>query len=268
MQFEYAITLEDFREAINSMLPRANRIRPIYSLMYWLIVTAVLIHASIPLSVLYHHSSIFPEFPRKNLWMAISPSLCMTSVLITSLLFAPLIPESTQPKRKFNRAELSAFGLIWLLPAVWPQLSIGWNPSDANQLCAALVPWTIYFGLIRVVYARRRKRRVDEAWAKTRSAHRTNKIEVTQSGVSADDGMVAHRYQWSHFLRYGETAKLLLLTTEDGQLLIIAKRAVPDGPAMDELRMLTSENIKEGSFLNSAKAFPVILPVLEIAEGK
>jgi hypothetical protein len=279
MQFDYQMTIDDFREVSAAKSPSTKPAKPIRALL-WLPSFFFCVLIAIPRDVLFRGVNVrfllmFPIQPTQNLWVTIVPTLCVISLLATpSLQKAWADFRARRAKRCGQKAKpslivlkfLSYLPMVWIIPAVWPPLAIEWTPSDGQVLAAALAPWWLYLSVIGYLAARQRNRAVDDRWVKRVILHRSKHIEITGEGYSTDDGLVCQEIKWAHFKRYGETANLLLLTTVEDNTLCFAKRALTDDHALDEVKMLICENIADGKFLVKPNAFPVILPVLEIAE--
>jgi len=262
MKLEYTLMPEDFRELSAGVNHTRRSIRPTHLLLLWLVY-----FGSAVFFALHPLPGTKPPSGPHNLWVCLAPSLCISTFLLVGVLTNPMRVQPTQERKPAESRKLrlagyiSAVSGIWMVPAAWPQLAIYWSPTDWQWLWAAFAPWFLYFGLARSILAHRRKRAVDEAFANSPSAHRPNRVEITPSGISAEDGLADLRFQWAYFKSYGETKSLIVLTNIDGvPALILAKRAVPDDRAMDELKMLISEHIAEGEFARKQSAFPVIVP--------
>ena len=268
MKLQQSLTLEEFREMSNAINRTWRYDKPIYRLVVWLecfVVVVLNATQSRPRSAGFPASEV-----RQNLWVCLAPSLCVITFLMIGVMRSPLLPvrRSMENRPKRSGAAAAAYlpflSPLWIVPAVWPQLSIFWMPTPEQLLWAAFAPWCLYFAAVRFILTRRRVRAIDDAWESSPSLKRLSQVEITNAGIAEDDGMVAHYFQWAYFKYYQETEKLIVLTSIDGMpSLVLAKRAIADDQLINALRTLLSEKICEGEFKRQARAFPVIDQVID-----
>ena len=143
-----------------------------------------------------------------------------------------------------------------VLPNV-PALAIPWHPTLRRQLWAAVAPWFAYGIFACGVTLTRSRHRTATLWAGNKSIQRPGTLDLSDDGLVATDVAVTAHYRWPHLVGYRETAHLLLLHTEDGGLVMIPKRAVPNPADEYLLRAMIQTHIAAGAFLPREVTFPV-----------
>jgi hypothetical protein len=267
MQLEFSLTPEDLHEASRALNPATNHRRVAWDVAGMFLWFLMSLYYSLPRIFWFNRDFGKRSDAEQNLWLTISPSLCMASFLLISVLITPKVVRLRQTQGANRKAAkereavlqlLQFLAALWIIPVVWPPLALHWKPADGQIIWAALAPWFLYLTIIRPIYARRRIKAVDNEWKRNKSLQRQNVVSIDANGVFADDGVVEHRIRWAGFKRYNETDNLLLLQMESGLQIFIPKRAIRDGQEMDAIKMLIHDNIGEGSFKPQASAFPVV----------
>jgi hypothetical protein len=269
MKLEYTLTLEEFREMSTVVNNVPRRERPLYQLLVWLFLFCAGIFnvylAGATASLQARNPSVQDDrLGRQNLWTCLSPQLSIATFLLIGVVSNPVRANVLQGRTPAQKRRLRTAGmvswlsLVWLVPCVWPRLEIAWTPTEGQVLWASFCPWFLYFAIVRPIISLRRRRLVDKTWEAMSSLRRENRLEISPEGIVSDDGLAETRFKWGYFGKYGEAKNLLLLFTQDGSPLMIPKRAVADDRAMDQLKMLISENIAEGEFAKKQNAFAVI----------
>jgi YcxB-like protein len=263
MQFDYAMTLQDFHEAYTPRVLSKRPQKPTNPLVIWLPLFAFCIFAA------YRgwEDGLGPNQPaERNLWLDVIPSI----IAVHALLFLRLRTRITRHlagTRSSLRLHwpdllwmipLMYSPAIWLIPVWFQQLSVPWKPSEGQVLWAAAAPWMLYAGIVTYRDQWSKKNVWANIWANHPSLSRSCHFEATDQFFSIDDGEVYRRIQWAAFTRYEETDNLLVLIPKEGFRQTIAKRAIPDENALNELRRLISDHIENGEFLPHKTAFPVI----------
>jgi hypothetical protein len=270
MQIEYALTFEEWREAyapVTGSSKPAKKTSPAFQLISWLLLFALSILELARPSVSYARG--LP--PSENLWVMLTASLCVATFFASESIASALLKQQTRGGKPITLGGAQAVGTvtmlayIWIIPVWFPQLAIYWHPTDNQKVWAAFAPWFLYLAITRYILARRRARAMEQLWNKSASLKRTNHARVTSDGVVIDDGYTEHRYRWNYMQRYRETLNMVVLTTIDTGTILLPKRAVPDDSAMDEMKMLISENVPDGKFLQKPQAFAVIVSPAPIA---
>jgi hypothetical protein len=272
MKLEYALTLDDFRELTASMNPLPRGQKAWVQMVIWLVLFFLLL-ANVYLYGLVASAQqrsggarAALDVPEQNLWVLLAPHLLIATFLLIAVLISPLRSNSLQARSKSQARMLRVTGLlsllcgVWMIPVLVPGLAIYWRPTQGQLLWASFTPWALYFAAVRPILSVRRKRLIDKTWASLPSLHRTTRADVSRAEIQLEDGLVEHQYRWAFFKRYSETQNLLLLINiDDVPAVVVPKRALPDDRAMDELKMLLSENVPDGQFLQKQQAFPVIV---------
>jgi hypothetical protein len=148
--------------------------------------------------------------------------------------------------------------LLFLLLPVIPSLAVYWHPDEGMLEIAAFSPWIAFIFILVFLNRLNQRWAFQKSFAQHRSMRRPIKLELDETHVTTNDGLNLFRYDWSAFDRYQETKNLLKLVTEDEKMLIIPKRAMPEGTELDALRALVQTKIAKGEFLPRDHRFPVL----------
>jgi hypothetical protein len=264
MQIEYALTFEEWREAyapVTSSAKPATRMKPVYQLVSFLGLFFYAMYSASPFTKVY--SGGVPRL--ENMWIMLTPSLFIITLFLGEMITKLLVARQTRGGKPLTQNGQHAAGMtaliayIWVIPVWLGVFAIEWSPTDGQKIWTALAPWFLYLAVTRYISARRREGSWERLWANAPSFKRQNRATIASSGIDIDDGYAEHRYRWSYIRRYRETENMVVLTTIDTGTILLPKRAVPDDRSMDELKMLISENVAEGKFLQKQQAFPVIV---------
>jgi hypothetical protein len=271
MKLEYRLTRDDFRELSASVNPVPRGQKWWVQLLIWLFLFVMLlfnVYLNGVVAAQLRKTGVggTPDLPAQNLWVLLAPHLLVTTFLLIAVMSNPLRSNTLQVRSRSQQRMLRIASLLsllsglWMIPALFPNLAIYWHPTDGQLLWASFTPWSLYFAAVRPILSLRRKRLTDQTWESLPSLRRTNRASISRAEIAIEDGLAAHQFQWAYFKRYWETKNLLLLINiDDVPALVIPKRAVPDDRSMDELKMLISENVADGKFLQKQQAFPVIV---------
>lgn len=274
MQFEYTANFEEFREVVSPKTLGQKPLNPLTASLSWMSLFAICV-----LGAIYHQDSGLPYLAAaiqpepQNLWVTLAPTL-----YLSTLGLLPLVRGSwnilsrgnnssdSKTPPKSTRQLLALLPGIWIVLAVVPAFAIEWRPRQVQMLWAGFAPLMLYFGIFAFFNTRQKNRAIRQRWEKKSTRQLPTRVEVTPIGISTDNGLVAHRYGWQYFKRYGESENLLLLITVEDRILHFPKRAVPDHQSMDELKMLISNNIAEGDFAAERAGFPVIFAPVDAVQ--
>ncbi len=275
MRFTCALTVDD---AVESAVPFQPDGRPApRSAVGW--VMAVLFAALIGFLVLapqaraQWHPRLDDDgqpIPPQNLWVAVVPSL-VPALLWGAFVLAMAVYQWRQVRRGGGGRGTPGRPIqpnVWVLLAllsplllfeVWrlPTVAVTWYPTPAAAVTAGALPWAVVagVGLIRIFTGVRRTARGQ--WANTPNAGRPATVDVTADGVRRTTEAVDVLYRWPAVVGYRETPNLLVLTLEDGQAVLLPKRAYSGGEA--ELRSLIQTHVAAGTFLPREARFPVVV---------
>ena len=295
MTFEYQLTLDEVREGLRPVRPdgrpdkRAGR-----GLLGWVVFTALALSLVYLLTLnrttVTAPPGVATSAPaataggdgagRQNLWDTLTPTLVPAGVAVVATLAAvarqrsqtrramtaiaagrPVPRPPTTVPKWLTYVVISPLALV-LLPNI-PALAVPWSPTSGTALWVAFAPWIGTAVVLSWVGKSAARRAADRVWVTTPAARLPTVMDVSTDGVRTVNASSETLYRWAMVARYRETANLLVLALDDGRSLLVPKRAVPDGPAEDELRGLIHTHVAEGTFLPRQAAFAV-LPVMPL----
>jgi YcxB-like protein len=270
MQLDYTLTATDLSEAAASLNPHARKglaLGDVGGYLLWFALTTWNAATGIPFST----AGRLANAPAtRNLWIDISPSLCIATYILTNYLVQPTVQRLKAKGERRSREwaaavhSLSALCVVWLLPIAWSWPVVSWHPTEGREVCAAIAPWMLYLAIVRFVAVRRTLGAIRHQWEGSESLQRPNITTVNQEGVFCGDGVIEYRIHWRGFKRYYETENLLLLAIDSGLVIFIPKRSVGDLAQMSELKMLIQNNIANGEFTITPAGFPVITAPVQV----
>ena len=257
MRLENTLTQADLREVLADPPKRRDNI------LATLVAYTVLFALAVPVAA----GTMGTEAPEaiaaakpQDLWVTLAPSLVGVTLVAGGTLLGrwqARHPGGTRG-RQIRATALTVFSFAWMLLPNVPALAIIWHPTHLRLLWAAVAPWFAYGGFACVVGLTRPRHTAAVLWAGQRSLGRPGVVELSDDGVAVTDANVEARCRWQHFVRFRETNSLIVLDTEDGAPLMIAKRALPNPADEDVLRRLIQAHVASGSFLPREVAFPVV----------
>ncbi len=197
--------------------------------------------------------------PARDLWVTLAPSLLGVTLVAGATLVGRWRARRPRPGRWGVGGGLvaaAAFG--WLALPLVPALAVQWHPTLHRTLFAAVAPWLAWRAFSAATTLAGPRQAAAVLWATHPSLRRPGTVQLDEDGVVLTDAVVEHRYRWPHVVRYRETAGLIVLVTEDGGLVMLPKRAVPNPADADVLRRLIAAHVPAGAFLPPDAAFPVV----------
>lgn len=131
------------------------------------------------------------------------------------------------------------------------------RPGDGvAEHLLSLGPWFVIFLMIWVFVFRLLRRQTRQNWEGQPNLHMESRIDISPDGVTTMTPVSSAVYRWEAFQRVQETPNLFILFLSTLTFVLVPKRALPDGEAVDSLRGMLRTMIAQ----RPAPAFAVVVP--------
>jgi hypothetical protein len=271
MKLEYNLTIDDVREAIapvgsNGAPPPRGR-SMVRVLLGWISIACMILCMGALCWVTATSDAGVESINPWNLWVTLVPSLLPAVLFFTAFIFSWFNRrwETNDPLVSRRRSHtltavlfLEIAGLVML--TLLDSLALYVKFPRAVELMICFAPWIVMTFVFVFSNATRRRTTAERAIRSTPGLLRIQRLEISDDGVFADDGVSKVQRSWAFFVRYRESPNLILLRNEENRELAILKRALPDPSELDQLKRLIQSNVADGRFMQTTQAFPVIAP--------